>query len=175
MSIFCPEEWVEKHNVLHIKLFSSDVRNVNWLFWKVWTAWVYSRGCLQTHTHHVKFSASVKINHSLAFQSYRSTNAESQKKLCMYSSLAPSIPTIQLLIAYSIKTDEQELTVHWKASEWGNRSNTVDRRGQISCIYNKIYFGLPVLTKWASLEHKACTITLPWQQTAVVWQFRVYI
>ena len=31
-----------------------------------------------------------------------------KKKLCMYSSLAPSIPTIQLLIAYSIKTDEQE-------------------------------------------------------------------
>ena len=34
MSIFCPEEWVEKHNVLHIKLFSSDVEMLTGCFEK---------------------------------------------------------------------------------------------------------------------------------------------
>ena len=64
-----------------------------------------------THTS-CQISASVKINHSLAFQSYWSTNAESQKNYaCTVDLHLVYIPTIQLLIAYSIKTDEQELYI----------------------------------------------------------------
>ena len=170
--LFCPEEWVEKHNGLHIKLFSSDVQNVIWLFWKVWTAWVYSRGCLHTHTHITSnFLPVLKLTIHWLFNPIGAEMPSLKKKLCMYSSIASDHPTFDCL-QYK---NRWARNVHWKASEWGNRSNTVDRRGQISCIHNKIDFGFPVLTKWASLEHKACTITLPWQQTAVIWQIRVDI
>ena len=56
----------------------------------------------------------------------------SQKTLHVQNSLAPSIFTVQLLIAHSIKTNEEELYIAKPQNEARSDIHAVVVRGQIS-------------------------------------------